>query len=119
MTFIDDIEGMVFGDETESESEELNPGREQFSTGAQPTRVDDEWREFEFGFTARSVSVRTDSDTSTLIVSFDRPWQNRQSHIRLRPQDLPFSIGGESPVAEQRIYIRAASGTADVEVLAI
>lgn len=111
---IDEIEGILFGEEADDPNP--NPQKEQFSTGAHPVPVDTEWREFDFGFTARSVSVRSDAE---ILVSFDKPWNNQRSHIRLRDKDLPFTIGGEAPVAEGRVWVRSESGTANIEILAI
>lgn len=113
MTVLDDIEGYLFGEETEAKA---NPQRQKFSTGPKPIEVGEKWERFAFGFTARSLSIRGDAE---ILVSFQKPHQNLSEQFGLSTEELPFSVGGEMPVGETQVWVRARSGTATIEILAM
>jgi hypothetical protein len=94
-------------------------GGERFSTGPNPVTVDNEWCKFEFGFTATSVSIRSDD---AVRVSFDRPYGMPNRHIHLGADELPFSLGGETPVGSDVVWMRRADDASTdpgVEIIAL
>lgn len=94
-------------------------GSKRFSSGPTPVTVTDEWRKFEFGFTADSVSIRSDD---ALLLAFDRPFGFPNRHIHLADDELPFSLGGDTPVGSDVMWAkRSPEATSDpgVQIIAL
>jgi hypothetical protein len=109
-----------FGEDDDTEPTTQQPGRgRSFSTGPDPVDVSSTWREFRLGFSATTVSIRSDQP---ILVSFDEPHGRPDQHIHVTTSELPFSIGGEAPVNMDTVWVKRADGaTADagVQIIAL
>lgn len=103
-----------FGEKVEEALGVGNPPDEAsptyFSTGPNGITLDDEWREFKFGFVANSVAVRAEDpdNPQPLVISFEKPWDEPRHHIHLDAAELPFSMGGERPLGTGKMWAKKA-----------
>lgn len=104
-------------DDTDDAAEEQRSGN-TFSTGPNPISVGDEWRQFDFGFTAVAVSVRANEP---ILFADTRPHGRPGNQVPLAADETPFSIGGDFPANVETVWIKtdpSAASNADVQVLA-
>lgn len=90
-----------------------------FSTG--PSRVavtnTSEFEDIQFGFRASTVNIRTTDD---IVVSFGNRL-NEGSHITIRGDESPFTIGGDASIDANTLWVKqapSAGGTPGIEVVA-
>lgn len=94
-----------FNEDDDPTQRQPNPASRQFTTGPNPVTISGDWRRFDFGFRANSVSVRSDAP---VVVAVARPYENPDRHITLTTDELPFSLGGDTPVNAKSIWVKRA-----------
>ncbi|EFW90463.1 hypothetical protein ZOD2009_19143 [Haladaptatus paucihalophilus DX253] len=97
-----------------------------FSTGTDRKPLDDEyteekgtWEPIEFGFRAKTVTVRTTDDVN--ICPVDPSGSTQGAKIRPDEQESPYSLGGDNGIDTETIWIQAAASatnTPKIEVQA-
>jgi len=65
-----------------------------------------EFKRIELGGPKEVVSVRTDT---TLLVAFNRPVDGQADWIPVRPQDSPFTLGGDTALNASNVFLKFQS----------
>lgn len=112
----------ILGGDEPQEPPDVRPT--YYSTGPGGIELDSSWRRFEFDFVARSVSVRsTDpNEPEPVLIAFDKPFGEPSRHIHIDVEELPFSMGGETPINTGIMWAKKspqATSNPSVEVVAM
>lgn len=120
------LESQEFGDttvnrdvtiRTDEPTDENTPT--YFSTGTDRLGVEstNEWRRLDFGFSAKTINIRTTDD---IEVSFAKPTSGG-TNMTIRSSESPFTIGGDPGINTAFMWIRqadSAQNTPGIEILA-
>ncbi|WP_233274720.1 hypothetical protein [Haladaptatus cibarius] len=93
--------------DTTSSVQWFSTGTDRKELDAEYTEAEDAWEKIDFGFTAKTVTVRVTDDLNVCPV--DPSGATQGTKIRPEQNESPYSLGGDNGIDTEAIWIQAAS----------